>query len=1214
MKFFEIFKYEVSYQLRRPWLWFVVILLMSLTFLFMRDGAISEVLFSEFYMNSPYMIAMATVFGCLLWLVTSAFVAGEAAARDVSSGMHPIMYALPLTKADYLGARFLAAVTINAGMLLMFQLAMVISIYSPGVNPESLGPFRWEAFLRAYTFIAIPNMLAATTIQFAAALRGGKPISAYMGSLALFFTAYFIAGLILFNSGTGSLLDPVGVMFIWSDASRLWTTAEKSHRLLTLEGTLLQNRVLWLSVASVVGAITFFSFQFSHRVTRVSWWKRLFRKSVKLREDDAPATVFYPTHTPETLTVQHPRKFGFAFQWHQVKEIAWSSYRSLVTSTPGLVMLILIPLLSIPVIMDQVMALGLPLVPSADRVVKELTSPITGMSRWMIIPGLLIYFTGELIWRERDHRVNDIMDTMPGSAWSPVLGKLLGISMMLVTFLLLLIVAALLSQKILDYTPVDFASELKFILLVMLGLQLPEYVLFAVLTFFVHSTIGHKYVGHFVSILLYAFIAGLAMLVGVEHNLLIFTASPDWSYTAMREFGVTLTPWLWFKSYWAAWAIVLVTASALVWLRGRETKFDVRLQMLRPRLTRPTRVVAMVGLVLAVGLGGFILYNTNVLNTYSNSADIHQLQAEYELLYGKYEDSAQPRVKRASLNIEFYPEKRAAEIQGTYFLYNTNNQAIDSLYVNTTSRTVSISFSGEANRVLDDVAHQFQIYVLEKPLQPGDSIQLTFQVKAAPRGFTNRGVDPSLTEKGSAFSNETWFPSIGYQPKRGLINPAQRKEYGLPERPLLASLSSAHDGDRIIFSSNEGVQLETTIGTTATQMGVAPGDLKEKWTKDGRHYCRYETSKPIGNEWYFFSARYEVYERQWSSAHHKPVTLRIFYYPPHRTHVEHMMQGVHDALDYYTDQFGPYPYDYLSMVEHPAAPGTGMHAEPGLIYYGQGYAEWIPPHEYSLDLPYAVMGHEMGHQWTLPYAYAEGLPFLSEGLAWYYGMMMVNDKRDPVQIRKLMSFMRQPYPYQPIRRGEPLLRAMDPYLAYKRGPLAMYALTQYGGVHEVNTALRTLNEKSKQPGARPVTTLDLYDALKSTLPDSTHTLLHDLFEVNTLWQFVTEKVTAKKTDDTHWTVTLDVTARKITYDAAGTITEQPLNEYVYVGAFAPRKPGQDELSSPLYYEKHRLRAGKQTITLTVSEKPVLAGIDPYHILDWEEKEDDDNIEAVGERQ
>src|SRR6185503_8752111 len=120
---------------------------------------------------------------------------------------------------------------------------------------------------------------------------------------------------------------------------------------------------------------------------------------------------------------------------------------------------------------------------------------------------------------------------------------------------------------------------------------------------------------------------------------------------------------------------------------------------------------------------------------------------------------------------------------------------------------------------------------------------------------------------------------------------------------------------------------------------------------------------------------------------------------------------------------------------------------------------WLPKNENRLDFPYAVMGHEVAHQWTLPYALVEGLPFMSEGIAWYYGIMLVKETRGPSQTRQLLSFLRQPYPHQPIRRGEPLLRALDPYLSYRRGPLAMFALSEYAGSDRVNSAIRTLVEK-----------------------------------------------------------------------------------------------------------------------------------------------------------
>jgi ABC-2 type transport system permease protein len=104
-------------------------------------------------------------------------------------------------------------------------------------------------------------------------------------------------------------------------------------------------------------------------------------------------------------------------------------------------------------------------------------------------------------------------------------------------------------------------------------------------------------------------------------------------------------------------------------------------------------------------------------------------------------------------------------------------------------------------------------------------------------------------------------------------------------------------------------------------------------------------------------------------------------------------------------------------------------------------------------------------------------------------------------------------------------------------------------------------------------------------------------------------VRAEQIGDSTWQVTLDVRARKMVYDSAGVETEMPVNEWVEIGVFARGERG-DELANPLYIKKHRIRSGSQTITVMVPGGPALAGIDPYHLLDWEEREDDDNIEGV----
>ncbi len=71
-----------------------------------------------------------------------------------------------------------------------------------------------------------------------------------------------------------------------------------------------------------------------------------------------------------------------------------------------------------------------------------------------------------------------------------------------------------------------------------------------------------------------------------------------------------------------------------------------------------------------------------------------------------------------------------------------------------------------------------------------------------------------------------------------------------------------------------------------------------------------------------------------------------------------------------------------------------------------------------------------------------------------------------------------------------------------------------------------------------------------------------------------------------------------------------MDEWVPIGVFAPTEKQAADFGETLYLRMHRIRSGEQTITVTVPRKPALAGIDPHHLLDWEEREDDDNIERV----
>jgi ABC-2 type transport system permease protein len=1209
MKFREIFRFELAYQVRRAWPWLIFAALLVFDFLMTRDNTLAEALYEDFFLNSPFAVAKTTVVGSLIWLLVAAAVAGEAAARDVATGMHPLTYTVPISKAEYLGGRFLAALVLNALLLLAVQAGILLAVYSPGVDAAVIGPFRPAAYLTAYAYIALPNAFVGTALQFSLAARSGRTMASYLGSVLLVFMGFFVASFLgfFFRRALGTLLDPIGIHFIVDDLSHVWTTIEKSWRLIELEGTVLTNRLLWLGVALGALAVTYSRFRFAHR-TESTWWSRIRRRRIA---HSATPGVLGITASTRVSVPQARRTFGFAIQARQTLAIAWTSFRAIAKSWAGLGLLVFIPMLTVLVVLDQMSVNGVPLIPTTVQVIAELTGPLSNeLSRWVIIPLLTVFFAGELVWRERDAGLGEISDAMPGSEWAPFLGKFLGLGLVLVVFMALLTTAGILAQAILGYRDFEVGLYLK----ILFGLQLPEYLLFAVLAFVVHVLVDQKYVGHLVAIVAYVVII-LAPMFGIEHNLLIYGGGPQWSYTQMRGFDPSLGPWVSFKLYWAAWALLLAVVARLLWVRGRESGLGVRLQIARGRFTRATVWTAAAAVGLIFTLGGFIFYNTNVLNEYRTDSELTQLRAEYEQRYKRYEAIPQPSVTGNRLQIEIYPERREAQIRASYSLLNSTDAAIDSIHVATVPgvEPEALALDRTAALVLADDERGHRIYDLATPLQPGDSLRLDFQVHIQPRGFRNQGVEPAVVANGSYFTNRS-FPDIGYQQSRELIIASDRRAHGLPPRPVVPSL---YDVEARMTRAGQ-VAVDAVVGTDQDQIAVAPGRLRRTWTEGGRRYFHYSADAPVGMEHGFFSANYAVHQSQWnpdtradsvSTPAGRAVTIQVFHHPGHTAHLERMLRSVRASLEYYTEHFGPYRYGYLSVVERPGN-GTGMHADAAMITHAEGFALWSPKDDAgSLDLPSAIVAHEMGHQWNVPPALAEGLPVMSESLAWYAGMQVVRESYGDAQLRHLLSFMRSPYPYAPIKRGEPLLRGLDPYMSYRRGPFALHALTEYVGVDRVNTALRRLIEKHGSGEPPLATTLDLYRELQTVTPDSLRYLLHDLFEVNTFWELETERVSAEQTQAGSWQVTLHLKARKVVADSAGVETEVPMDEWVPIGVFA-RGERRDELSTPLYLKMHRIRSGEQTITVTVPREPALAGIDPYHLLDWEEKEDDDNIERV----
>ena len=81
---------------------------------------------------------------------------------------------------------------------------------------------------------------------------------------------------------------------------------------------------------------------------------------------------------------------------------------------------------------------------------------------------------------------------------------------------------------------------------------------------------------------------------------------------------------------------------------------------------------------------------------------------------------------------------------------------------------------------LSDKKYFYEIYTLDQPLQPGETMRMDFHVSRHTKGFSDGGERPELAYNGTFFDRD-YFPSLGYSQQIELDDPVRRREEKLGE-------------------------------------------------------------------------------------------------------------------------------------------------------------------------------------------------------------------------------------------------------------------------------------------------------------------------------------------------------------------------------------------------------------------------------------------------
>src|SRR5262249_34830547 len=122
---------------------------------------------------------------------------------------------------------------------------------------------------------------------------------------------------------------------------------------------------------------------------------------------------------------------------------------------------------------------------------------------------------------------------------------------------------------------------------------------------------------------------------------------------------------------------------------------------------------------------------------------------------------------------------------------------------------------------------------------------------------------------------------------------------------------------------------------------------------------------------------------------------------------------------------------------------------------------------------------------------------------------------------------------------------------------------------------------------------DLVNEIRKVTPDTLSYLIGDLFERITLFENKTIEGAYNILPNNRFEATMTLSTQKFQVDADGIEKPVDINDWIDVGIYGEDENGRPKL---IYLEKHKFSRQKNTITISLNERPVKVGIDPLHKL------------------
>ena len=1071
-RFWNVFKLDLVFHLKRPLLWILVLLMGFMAWGFSTgmmqvSAGDADVGGVKAYLNSEFAIAQQlAVSAAMFYAFFLSVAAGLVIITDEENRAAAIMHATPLTIGEYIWGKFAG---VMVAFLLVLFLNLLLAMFFFHVIPsakyaEMRGPWLLRAYLRPAFFMVLPNLIFLGGLAFAIGERTRKATLVFALPATLFLLSIFF----LWSWAPAWLPLKWDRLLMWLDPSafrwflRTWTRVDRgvafyNHARIAFDAPFLVSRLVMVLVG--LGAVAW-----SHR-RYLKEFRGEHAKTAEIQsalipngEGSLVAAPSSATRLADVGMARHPLGL-FKGLW----TVAAFELKGLLHQ-PG--MYLFVPIIMLMTIQDSLIQVGPfstpPLHTAGSMAVRSFGMLTT------LLCFLFLFYGVESMNREKGVGLEGIFASTRIPTLSILAGKALANSMIGGIILLangLTCLVILLAQ---GKTPVQIWP----FVLVWGLLMIPTFLLWTAFVNAVQALTRNRYVTYAVGL-------GALMVTGI----CLFNGWMNWAGN-----------WpLWSVQHWSEMGTFELDRSALVLNRlmvfslavfftALTAKFFARqerdatatLHRFRPK------ALAMAALRLlpyvAVPLALIITLMVKVGHGHQSEAAKKKAKDYWRKNVETFKGYPTPAITAVELDVELDPANRGFRVAGSFVMRNHRDHALEKIPVTVPSYFQDVEWTVDGQPFKpEDRAGLHILTVNGKPLEPGASIKVGFKHHGRFLAGSSRnggGAMYFLLPSGIVLGPDNLTPLPGFQEEVGIDkdNKTDAKEFA--EKWYEGITPS-------LFGNDTDFTTRIRITGPADYIYNSVGVKAEDTVKNGQRTVLWVSDHPVS--WFnVVAGRWKVQEGHGTA---------IYHHPSHTYNLAEMGEALDAARKYYSEWFCPYPWKELKLSEFPA-----------LDAYGQGFATnitfsegigFLSKSDPRANTAFLVTVHESAHQWwgnILIPGKGPGGNVISEGLAHYSTARLFEQVKGAQQRMSFLSNIESSYNDRRVPDSErPLVklwgaRPGETTITYDKGGWVFYMLSELMGREAFHAGLQDFLRQYVNNPDHPVLQ-DLLPILRTHAPD-----------------------------------------------------------------------------------------------------------------------------------